>query len=235
MLPRYLIARTRTLIGRLSRQTICLLSGCSCIAAAACKQGLGSPERASVSADRRAQRGSRFVGQGEDLNIEGILFASQQYASEEFRIRKAGGERGLIPGPVGLADTTAGDEAATSTALALMEIESMGTGRKPGGVPSRRGARAESWTATRRRYAGGEHGLARRSKRRAKSKPVGRSRLSSLREITHRRCFLSNSRTVGEFVPGLWGCGLAFPLDPLSPGFRPNDPRREFANSRLFR
>jgi hypothetical protein len=34
-----------------------------------------TPERASVSSDRRAQRGSRFVGLGEDLNREGNLFA----------------------------------------------------------------------------------------------------------------------------------------------------------------
>ena len=33
-------------------------------------------QSASVSSDRRAQRGSRSLGQGEDLNREGILFAS---------------------------------------------------------------------------------------------------------------------------------------------------------------
>jgi hypothetical protein len=34
--------------------------------------------RASVSSDRRAQRGSRSLGQGEDLNREGILFVSSE-------------------------------------------------------------------------------------------------------------------------------------------------------------
>jgi hypothetical protein len=36
----------------------------------------GAEQRASVSSDRRAQRGSRSLGQGEDLNREGILFPS---------------------------------------------------------------------------------------------------------------------------------------------------------------
>jgi hypothetical protein len=39
---------------------------------------------------------------------------------EESCIRKAVAERGLTPAPVGLADTTAEDEAATGTAFALM-------------------------------------------------------------------------------------------------------------------
>ena len=39
---------------------------------------------------------------------------------EESCIRKAVDERGLIPGPAGLADTTAEDEAATGTAFAFM-------------------------------------------------------------------------------------------------------------------
>jgi hypothetical protein len=39
---------------------------------------------------------------------------------EESCIRKAANERGFIRGPVGLADTTAEDEAATGTAFALM-------------------------------------------------------------------------------------------------------------------
>jgi hypothetical protein len=34
-----------------------------------------TPEDASVSSDRSAQRGSRFVGQGEDFNREGTPFA----------------------------------------------------------------------------------------------------------------------------------------------------------------
>jgi hypothetical protein len=40
--------------------------------------------------------------------------------SEESCIRKAVDERSFIPGSVGLADTTAEDEAATGTAFALM-------------------------------------------------------------------------------------------------------------------
>jgi hypothetical protein len=64
-------------------------------------------------------------------------------------------ERGLTPGPAGLADTTAEDEAATGTALALMEIESMGKGRKPGGVPARRGVKDETVATLKRRHAGG--------------------------------------------------------------------------------
>jgi hypothetical protein len=39
-----------------------------------------------VSSDRRAQRGSRSLGQGEDLNREGILFAS---SAVRFRRRRA--------------------------------------------------------------------------------------------------------------------------------------------------
>ena len=74
--------------------------------------------------------------------------------SEESCIRKAVGERGLIAGPVGLADTTAEDEAATGMAFALMEIESMGKGRKLGGVPARRGVREQPAAAIRRRPAG---------------------------------------------------------------------------------
>jgi hypothetical protein len=35
-----------------------------------------SDQSTSVSSDRSAQRGSRFVGQGEDPNREGTLFAS---------------------------------------------------------------------------------------------------------------------------------------------------------------
>ena len=64
-------------------------------------------------------------------------------------------ERGLTPGPVGLADTTAEDEAATGTALTLMSIESMGKGRKPGGVPARRGLKEETAAAIKCRRAGG--------------------------------------------------------------------------------
>src|SRR5262245_63293337 len=41
-------------------------------------------------------------------------------SSAESWIRKAVGDRGLTPGPVGLADPTAEDEAATGTALALL-------------------------------------------------------------------------------------------------------------------
>ena len=74
--------------------------------------------------------------------------------SEESCIRKAVGERGLIPSPVGLADPTAEDEAATGTAFALMVIESMGKGRKPGGVPARRGVKEETAVAIQRRHAG---------------------------------------------------------------------------------
>jgi len=55
----------------------------------------------------------------------------------------------------GLADTTAEDEAATGTAFALMEIESMGKGRKPGGVPARRGVREETEIVIQRRHTGG--------------------------------------------------------------------------------
>jgi hypothetical protein len=40
--------------------------------------------------------------------------------SEESCIRKAVAERSLTPAPIGLADTTAEDEAATGTAFALM-------------------------------------------------------------------------------------------------------------------
>jgi hypothetical protein len=43
--------------------------------------------------------------------------------SEESCIRKAVTERGIVPGPVGLADTPAEDEAATGMAFAFMEIE----------------------------------------------------------------------------------------------------------------
>jgi hypothetical protein len=42
--------------------------------------------------------------------------------SAESCIRKAVSERGLTPGPVGLADTTAEDEAATGTAFALCRL-----------------------------------------------------------------------------------------------------------------
>jgi hypothetical protein len=39
---------------------------------------------ASVSSDRRAQRGSRFVGQGEDLNLrQSLLFASVNDRAEQ--------------------------------------------------------------------------------------------------------------------------------------------------------
>ena len=82
-------------------------------------------------------------------------FPGSNASSEESWIRKAVGERGLSPGPVGLADPTAEDEAATGTALALMEIESMGKGRKPGGVSARRGVKEETAAAIRRRQAGG--------------------------------------------------------------------------------
>jgi len=44
---------------------------------------------------------------------------SEKPFSEASCIRKAVDERGLIPGPVGLADTTAADEAATGTAFAI--------------------------------------------------------------------------------------------------------------------
>jgi hypothetical protein len=44
-------------------------------------------------------------------------------SSEESCIRKAVSGRGFDSSPVGLADTTAEDEAATGTAFALMEIE----------------------------------------------------------------------------------------------------------------
>jgi hypothetical protein len=43
--------------------------------------------------------------------------------SAESCIRKAVAERGIAPGLVGLADTTAEDEAATGMAFAFMEIE----------------------------------------------------------------------------------------------------------------
>jgi hypothetical protein len=81
-----------------------------------------TPERASVSSDRRAQRSSRFVGLGEDLNREGTLFAGSVVRSAESCIRKAVAERGLTPGPAGLADTTAEDEAATGTAFAICRL-----------------------------------------------------------------------------------------------------------------
>jgi hypothetical protein len=88
-----------------------------------------------------------------DISSLGESFATAR--SEESCIRKAVCERGLIPGPAGLADTTAEDEAATGTAWALMEIESMGKGRKPGGVPARRGVKEETAAAIKRRQAGG--------------------------------------------------------------------------------
>jgi hypothetical protein len=47
-------------------------------------------------------------------------------------------ERGIVPGLVGLADTTAEDEAATGMAFAFMEIEWMGKGRKLGREPAGR-------------------------------------------------------------------------------------------------
>jgi hypothetical protein len=71
--------------------------------------------------------------------------------SEDSCIRTAVGERGLTPGLVGLAHTTAEDEAATGTTLALLEIESMGQGRKLGGVPARRGVKEETEVVTQRR------------------------------------------------------------------------------------
>jgi hypothetical protein len=74
---------------------------------------------------------------------------------EESCIRKAVGERGLIPGPVGLADTTAEDGAATGTSFGLTSIESMGKGRQPGGLPARRGVKEETVAAIMRRHAGG--------------------------------------------------------------------------------
>jgi len=74
---------------------------------------------------------------------------------EESCIRKAVAERGLTPAPVGLADPTAEDEAATGTALALMEMESMGKGRKRGGVPAHRGVQEETAAAIPRRQAEG--------------------------------------------------------------------------------
>jgi hypothetical protein len=58
-------------------------------------------------------------------------------------IRKAVNERGLDSSPVGLADTTAEDEAAMGTAfafIAFMENESIGKGRVLGGVPGDREA-----------------------------------------------------------------------------------------------
>ena len=58
--------------------------------------------------------------------------------SAESWIRKAGAERGILPGLIGLADPTAEDEAATGMAVALMEIASMGKGRKLGGEPAGR-------------------------------------------------------------------------------------------------
>jgi hypothetical protein len=50
----------------------------------------------------------------------------------------------------------------------------MGKGRKPGGVPARRGVKEETAAAIKRRPAGGLHGAARRDQRREKSAPVGR-------------------------------------------------------------
>src|SRR5436305_1130396 len=44
------------------------------------------------------------------------------------------------------------------------------------------------------------------------------------------RWFSCNFDTVGEFVGGAWNGGFAFPEAPILPIFRPNDPRREFAN-----
>ena len=46
----------------------------------------------------------------------------QRAPSEESCIRKAVAERGLTPGPAGLADTTAEDEAATGTAFAICRL-----------------------------------------------------------------------------------------------------------------
>jgi hypothetical protein len=37
--------------------------------------------------------------------------------------------------------------------------------------------------------------------------------------------------TVGEFVRGVYSRGFAFPAEPILPKFRPNAPRREFADS----
>jgi hypothetical protein len=70
--------------------------------------------------------------------------------SDKCCIREAVNQRGLIPDPIGLADTTAEDQAATGTAFALIQIESMGKGRKPGGVPARRGVKEETEVVTKR-------------------------------------------------------------------------------------
>jgi hypothetical protein len=83
-------------------------------------------------------------------------------------------ERCFTPDPAGLADPTAEDEAATGMALAFMEMESMGKGRKPGDVPARRGVKEETEVVSQRRSAGGEHGPASRYEHGAKSESVGR-------------------------------------------------------------
>jgi hypothetical protein len=87
--------------------------------------------------------------------IRSVTRMRQDSSSEESGIRKAVNERGLTPGPVGLANTIAEDEAAIGTAIAMMEFESMGKGRKWGGAPVRRGVTEETQTATERRQAGG--------------------------------------------------------------------------------
>ncbi len=62
------------------------------------------------------------------LILDGDLRPDWRYleasaSSEECCIRKAVNERGLNSGPVGLADASSEDEAATGTAFAFMEIE----------------------------------------------------------------------------------------------------------------
>src|SRR6516165_4663471 len=79
--------------------------------------------------------------------------------SEESCIRKAVAERGLTPGPAGLVDTTAEDEAATGTAFAICRLNrwvkgaseawyrpAAERGRRPNSSPSP--ARPEDSTAS---------------------------------------------------------------------------------------
>ena len=65
-----------------------------------------------MGSDQSATR-LRFVGQGEDPNSEGLLFASSAVRFSESCIRKAVAERGLTPGPAGLCGYKVEDEPAS--------------------------------------------------------------------------------------------------------------------------